>query len=248
VTNALSRRPAVLGTISVLTALALWEFAGRRELSPALPPFSDVIAAFIELMNSDRFREAVVATAQTVAVTYPVTVVVGVILGVLMATIKPVRWALDPWVNLGLSLPLVSVIPVLIFVFGLDSATIVAVIVVYTLPVLIVNTASGVRSVDPELISMARSFGAGRSLMMRRVILPGAAPLTVAGIRIGAGRAIRGAIVAEQLIGLIGLGGLIQRLGGAFAVAELYAAILFIGIIGVVTVALLGRMETRVVV
>jgi ABC-type nitrate/sulfonate/bicarbonate transport system permease component len=95
---------------------------------------------------------------------------------------------------------------------------------------------------------MARSFDASRSLLLWKVVLPGAAPLTVAGIRIGAGRAIRGAIVAEQLIGLIGLGGLIQRLGGAFAVADLYAAILFIGVIGVATVYLLGRMESRVVV
>lgn len=95
---------------------------------------------------------------------------------------------------------------------------------------------------------MARSFNASRSLMIHRILLPGAAPLTVSGIRIGAGRAIRGAIVAEQLIGLIGLGGMIQRLGGAFAVAELYAAIAFIGIVGVVTLSLLGRLERRVVV
>jgi NitT/TauT family transport system permease protein len=204
--------------------------------------------AFMDLVRSDRFQEAALATARTVALTFPVTVFAGVVIGVLTALVKPIRWTLDPWVNLGLSLPLVSVIPVLIFVFGLDSATIVAVIVVYTLPVLIVNTASGVRSVDPELVSMARSFDASRSLLLWKVVLPGAAPLTVAGIRIGAGRAIRGAIVAEQLIGLIGLGGLIQRLGGAFAVADLYAAILFIGVIGVATVYLLGRMESRVVV
>ncbi|MGH8913405.1 MAG: ABC transporter permease [Acidimicrobiia bacterium] len=241
-------RATTLGTISVVAALALWEVAGRMDLSPALPSFSEVLVALGDLVLSDRFQQAALATAKTVAITYPVTVVVGVVLGVLMATVKPVRWALDPWVNLGLSLPLVSVIPVLIFVFGLDAATIVAVIVVYTLPVLIVNTASGVRSVDPEMVAMARSFGADRSMLLRRVILPGAAPLTVAGIRIGAGRAVRGAIVAEQLIGLIGLGGLIQRLGGAFAVADLYAAILFVGVLGVLIVSLLGRLENRVVV
>jgi len=242
------RSPSVLAGFSVALALALWEIAGRKGVSPALPPFSDVVIAFVDLVESDRFQEAAIATAKAVIFTFPVTVVVGVLIGVLMAIVKPIRWALDPWVNLGLSLPLVSVIPVLIFVFGLDSATIVAVIIVYTLPVLIVNTASGVRSVDDELVSMARSFNASRSLLLRKVVLPGAAPLTVAGIRIGAGRAIRGAIVAEQLIGLIGLGGLIQRLGGAFAIADLYAAILFVGIIGVATVYLLGRMENRVVV
>lgn len=241
-------RPTSLGLISVLVALALWEWFGRMELSPALPPVSDVVGAFGELLTSDRFQQAIIATARSVAITFPVVVVVGVVLGVLVATVRPIRWALDPWINLGLSLPLVSMVPVIILIFGLGTATVVAVIVVYTLPVLIVNTASGVRSVSPEQLDMARSFNASRSLMIRRILLPGAAPLTVSGIRIGAGRAIRGAIVAEQLIGLIGLGGMIQRLGGAFAVAELYAAIAFIGIVGVVTLSLLGRLERRVVV
>jgi ABC-type nitrate/sulfonate/bicarbonate transport system permease component len=92
-------------------------------------------------------------------------------------------------------------------------------------------------------VDMGRSFNADRRVAFRRILLPGAAPLVMAGIRIGAGRAIKGAIVAEQIVGLIGLGGLIQRLGGAFAVADLYAVIIFVGVIGVATVSLLGRLE-----
>lgn len=242
-TRRLRDRPLVLGTISVGAVIGIWQVAGMAGVSQALPPFTEVLAAFGEIFTSDRFAEAVLATFQAILIGFPPAVVIGVLLGTSMAIFEPARWLLDPWVNLGLSLPLVSMIPVILFIFGLGTSSIIAVVVIYTLPVLIVNTASGVSSVSRDLVDMGRSFNADRQTVFRRILLPGAAPLVMAGIRIGAGRAIKGAIVAEQIVGLIGLGGLIQRLGGAFAVAELYAVIIFVGIIGVASVSLLGRLE-----
>lgn len=241
----LGGRPVLLGTISVGMLLVAWELIGLAGVSQALPPFHEVMSAFGEVLTSDRFYEAVWATFKAILIGYPPAVVAGILLGTAMALFGPVRWLLDPWVNLGLSLPLVSMVPVIIFIFGLGTSSIVAVVVIYTLPILIVNTASGVQSVNRDLIDMGRSFNADRATTFRRILLPGAAPLVMAGVRIGAGRAIKGAVVAEQIVGLIGLGGLIQRLGGAFAVADLYAVIIFVGMVGVASVALLGRLEKR---
>ncbi len=241
-------RTLVLGTASVLVALAAWEIAGQLEVSNALPPLHAVVAAFVDLLGNDRFQEGVVSTATAIAIAFPPIVLVGVLLGLAMSMVRPVRWALDPYLTLGLSLPLVSVIPVLISIFGFGRSTIIAVIVVYTLPVVIVNTAAGFDSVDPDQDAMARAFGAGRVLRIRRVLLPSAAPLVVTGVRLAAGRAIKGAIVAEQIVGLVGLGGLIQRFGGAFAVEDLYAVVLFVGVVGVVSVSLIGRLERKVAV
>jgi ABC-type nitrate/sulfonate/bicarbonate transport system permease component len=80
---------------------------------------------------------------------------------------------------------------------------------------------------------------------MNRVVLPSALPLTFAGIRIATGRAIRAVIIAEQVIGLIGLGGLVQRLGGAFAVEQLYAVVLFIGLFGLVSMETVSVVERK---
>jgi len=79
------------------------------------------------------------------------------------------------------------------------------------------------------------SFGATERQIVRRIVIPAAMPLALAGVRIATGRAIKGVIIAEQVIGLIGLGGMIQRLGGAFAVEELYAVVLFVGLLGLVS-------------
>lgn len=244
-TKTIRDRPVLLGTVSVVALLILWQIVGRSGVSQALPPFTEVVDAFGEVMTSERFYEAVWATFKAILIGYPPAVVLGILLGTAMAVFDTARWLIEPWVNLGLSLPLVSMVPVLIFIFGLGTPSIVAVVMIYTLPVLIVNTASGVASVNKDLIDMGRSFNADRATTFRRILLPGAAPLVMAGVRIGAGRAIKGAVVAEQIVGLIGLGGLIQRLGGAFAVADLYAVIIFIGMIGVVSVSLLGRLEKR---
>lgn len=242
------RRNRILQIASVAVALAAWEIVGLLGVSSALPPFHSVAAALRNLVTDERFRDGAVSTATAIVIAFPPTVVVGIVLGSAMAVLRPVRWSLDPYLTLGLSLPLVSVIPVIISIFGLGRPTIMAVIVVYTLPVLILNTAAGFGGVDPEQVAMAHSFEARWPLLLRRVMLPAAAPLVVAGIRLAAGRAVKGAIIAEQIVGLIGLGGIIQRYGGAFAVEELYAAILFVGVGGVAVVFLIGRLERRVVV
>ncbi|MDH3302336.1 MAG: ABC transporter permease subunit [Acidimicrobiia bacterium] len=239
-------RSVALGTISVIGALALWEIVGLAGVSSALPPFHEVALALVDLLTSDAFQESVWFTLTAIAIAFPLTVAAGLILGSLMGLIRLLRWMFDPYMTLALSVPLVAIIPILINLFGFGRVTIIAVIVVYTLPVVVVNTVAGFDSVDPDQVAMARSFGASRLLLLRRVLLPTAAPLAASGVRLAAGRAIKGAIVGEQIVGLVGMGGLIQRFGGAFAVEDLYAAIVFVGILGIVVVNLLTRLERRV--
>jgi NitT/TauT family transport system permease protein len=232
-------------TVGLLLGALLWEVAGRVGISPALPPISAVIAAGTELWSSERFLEAVRTTATSILIGLPPSLVVGVGLGLLMGLFQPVEWFFRPYVNASLSLPLVAMIPIILLIFGLSQTTIVVVIIIYVLPVVMVSTLAGVRSTDRDLIDMARSFNATRGLTIRRIVIPASRALTLAGVRIGVGRAITGGIVAEQVIGVLGLGGLVQRLGGAFAVEDLYAVIIFIGAVGVGSLALINRVEQR---
>lgn len=247
--TALVRRPSrdlALGTVSIVAFLTLWEIAGIADISSALPPVHSVASAFVDLLTSDSFRESAWFTATAIVIAFPATVVVGLLLGSLMGLVKVIRWMLDPYMTMSLSLPLVAVIPILINVFGFGRTTIIAVVVVYTLPIIVVNTVAGFDRIDHDQLAMARSFGASRMLLLRRVLLPTAVPLAASGVRLGAGRAIKGAIVGEQIVGLVGMGGLIQRFGGAFAVEDLYAAIVFVGIAGILIDSLLGRLERKV--
>jgi NitT/TauT family transport system permease protein len=235
-------RVQVLG---IVIGGVLWEIAGRAGISPALPPISAVLAAGGELWSSERFLDAAYTTATSILIALPPSLLVGVALGLLMGLFRPVEWIVRPYVNASLSLPLVAIIPIILLIFGLSQTTIVVVIILYVLPVVMVNTFAGVRSTDRDLVEMATSFNAGRWLTIRRIVIPSARGLTLAGIRIGVGRSISGGIVAEQVVGVLGVGGLVQRLGGAFAVEALYAVILFIGAVGVASLALINRVEQR---
>ncbi|MGH8951551.1 MAG: ABC transporter permease [Acidimicrobiia bacterium] len=238
-------RNRVISIVGLVAGLAIWELIGQLELSPAFPPVSAVLGAVVEVWTSARFLDALRESLISIAIALPPSLVLGIGLGLVVGRYKPAEWALDPLINTFLSLPLVALIPVLFLIFGLGRGSILATIIIYTFFIVVVNTAAGVRTTDQEVVEMATSFGAAESQVMRRVVLPSALPLMFAGVRIATGRAIRGVIIAEQVIGLIGLGGLVQRLGGAFAVEDLYAVILFIGLFGLVSMEAVTTVERR---
>lgn len=231
--------------LGLVLGVVAWEIAGRAGISPAIPPISAVATAGLEVWSGERFLQALRSTAIAIAIAFPPSVIIGVILGLLMGLFRPAEWILRPYTNLALSLPLVAVIPIILLIFGLSQQTIIVVIVLYVLPVIMVNTYSGVRSTGSDLLEMASSVNASRLLTIRRIVIPSARGQTLAGLRIGVARAITGGIVAEQIVGVMGIGGLVQRLGGAFAVEELYAVIIFIGAVGVISLAAVNRIEER---
>jgi ABC-type nitrate/sulfonate/bicarbonate transport system permease component len=235
----------LLSLVGLLAGLAIWEVVGRLGLSPAFPPVTSVLGAVVEVWTSPRFLDALKESLISIVIALPPSIVFGIGFGLLIGRYKPVEWAFEALVNTFLSLPLVALIPVLFLIFGLGRGSILATIVIYTFFIVVVNTAVGVRTTDPQVVEMATSFGASESQVLRRVVLPSALPLMFAGIRIATGRAIRAVIIAEQVIGLIGLGGLVQRLGGAFAVEDLYAVVLFVGLFGLISMESVTWVERR---
>jgi len=238
-------RTRIISILGLLTGLTLWEVAGRLELSPAFPPVTAVFAAIVEVWASPRFLDALKESLISIGIALPPSIMLGIVVGLLIGRYRPMEWALDPLVNTFLSLPLVALIPVLFLIFGLGRGSILATIVIYTFFIVVVNTAAGVKTTDPQIVEMATSFGASEGQVLSRVMLPSALPLMFAGVRIATGRAIRAVIIAEQVIGLIGLGGLVQRLGGAFAVEQLYAVVIFVGLFGLLSMEAVSFVERK---
>src|SRR5919106_2394497 len=110
---------------------AAWEIAGRAGISSALLSFTAVARASVDVFSDEVFLEGLRSTALSIVLAFPPCVILGIALGLLMGLIAPAEWILRPYVNLALSLPLVSVIPVILLLFGLSRQTIVVVIVIY---------------------------------------------------------------------------------------------------------------------
>ncbi len=205
-----------------------WQVTTQDLGSLLLPTFVDTVRATWDLLVGGRIWEALWLSNQALVIGYVASVVVGVPLGLVMSRLRAAEAFVDPYVNLLLTTPMAAIIPLFVMAMGLGLASRSAIVFVFAVVYIVVNTRAGVRSVDPTLIEMARSFGASELRVWQRVLIPGAAPALVAGLRIGLGRALTGMVLAELLMVGVGVGRLMLEYRGFFDGDYLYAVVLII--------------------
>lgn len=232
---------------SLVPLLLAWEAAGRLGHFLFLPPLSRVVLAWVRLAQQEQFWRNLLLSIGEVVVGFALAFILGLALGVLMGISRPVEYFFDVYVNVFITAPISALVPVFILLFGLGRESIIATVFFFFFSffIVVVNTYTGIRSVDPTLLEMARAFQAPPLLVLRRVVIPSALPLVLAGFRLGIGRAVNGFTVGEMLIATVGLGGMIMYYGGAFKAEELYALILTVIAMGLSTLALARWLDRR---
>ena len=144
-----------------------------------------------------------------------------------------------------MSAPTTAFVPVLILWFGLGVESRIAVVFLFAVFVIIINTMTGVKQVDSVLVEMARSFGAKEREIFFKIILPAALPAIMAGLRLGMGRAVKGMVTAEMLLTLTGIGAMIMQYGSAFATDALFAVILTVLLVALITMKAVQWLDHR---
>jgi NitT/TauT family transport system permease protein len=166
-------------------------------------------------------------------------------LGVLMARFRVVEHAVDMYVSALYATPQVAFVPLLILWFGIDVKAKVIVVFMFSVFPIIINTYQGVKSVDPRLLEVARSFVSSEAALWGDVILPSAIPFIVAGLRLAVGRALIGMVLADFLTSISGLGYMIVKYQNSFQTAKLFVPIVVLMFLGVVLMELVKRLQTR---
>lgn len=230
--------------ISLATAIVLWEIVGRLELFSFLPPFSAVVAAWLELVGEGKLSVFIVSL-QALAWGFSISLVMALLVALVTSSSETARYVLDPYINAMMSLPTVVLVPVLSLLFGLGFMTRVVVIFLYAFFVILVNTQAGLRVVDPAHVEMARSFGMSRSELFRKVTLPAALPLVLTGIRLGLSRGLRGMVNAEVIISVTGIGALLILYGRRFNMPSLYAIVISVILLSVLATTAISVLERR---
>jgi NitT/TauT family transport system permease protein len=224
-----SRRLRLLTPFFSLTlGVIAWEMAGRWAGFRFLPPFSRVVRATIELIATGQIAAPLLASLLSLVAGYGVAVTFGILVGVLMGRNRTIEFVLSPYMNAFLAAPKIALVPVLYAVFGLSRLIQVAVIFLSAFFVIVLNTMRGIQTVDPAFVEMAHAFGASPRQLFLKVLLPGALPLTMAGLRLAIGHAVRGMVTAEMLVALFGLGALLRTYGGRFDAERLFAVLLVV--------------------
>jgi len=234
-----------INVLSVISLAAVWEIAGRLMDSVLMPPLSKIGAAWWKLFASGKLMSNLGASLWTLAAGFFLAVIVGIVIGLLMGRFRAIEHFLDLYVNSLMSAPTTAFVPVLIMWLGLGVQSRIAVVFLFAVFVIIINTMTGVKQVDRVLLEMAQSFGAKEHEVFRKIILPAAMPAIMAGIRLGMGRAVKGMVTAEMLLTLTGIGAMIMQYGSAFATDSLFAVILTILIVAMVAMKLVQIVDQR---
>lgn len=213
------------GLAAIAGLLVAWEGLGWLDISMFVPPVSEIAVAWWRLLVNGTLWNAGASSLVSLAKGFLPAAVLGVLIGLAMGRFAAVRHLLDVWVNVLMSAPLSALVPVLIALFGVRDTVVAATVFLFSFFVIVVNTMTGVRATDRSLVEMARSFGIGEAALFVRVYLPAALPAVMLGLRMGAVQAVKGLVVGEMLISLVGLGERLIYYGNTFLLKELYAVI-----------------------
>jgi NitT/TauT family transport system permease protein len=223
----------------------VWEILGRTWNVSFFPPLSAVFVRLVELTRDGLIIDSLVQSLLNLVIGFSVSAVVGIGLGMLMGAYRKVDMALDVYVYALLTAPTLVFAPIFFALFGLSRITIVLVVVFYSVFIIIVNTAAAIRGVSPSLIEMGRSFCATDRQLFLKIILPAAMPLTMAGLRLAMGRAVKGMINGEMFIAAVGLGAVVINAGRRFDAAAVLAVLLVIVAVAMVSVKVVQLVDAR---
>ena len=235
--------------------LVLWEINFRVNESLFMPPFSEVFSLTVSkwfspdpatLFTSDLFRDHALPSLFRLALGWGVAIVAGVSVGLVLGSFRNLE-ALAKWViRFGLSTPSTILLPLAMVLFGIRDGMYIFLIAVASVWPILLNTMDGVRGVDDEVRSSAKSLRLTGWRLFRTVTLPASSPQIFAGIRISLGIALILVVVSEIFVATEGIGFDIALSQRTFQFDEMWASIVFMAMLALSLNALFHLVERRV--
>jgi NitT/TauT family transport system permease protein len=213
---------------SLLVWCLIWEVVGRLGLISLIPPFTEVLVALPEVVGSPSFAEAAKITFQAYGIGMALSMTIGIGLGILMGRVRAIGELMGMWVNIFESSPLTAVVPALIALLGFGLSTMIVTVFLFSVWVIALDTQVGVERVNPSLVEMGRSFGASKRDLYLKILFFAALPELLAGIRLGLIRGLKGVIIGQLLIAVVGMGYLFELYSRSFLMAEFWALLILL--------------------
>lgn len=223
----------------------VWEALAWALGSLMLPSASATLAALARLVRGGELWRALSTSNEALLLGYALASAGGVPLGLLLGRSPRLAAFGDVLLDLLLAMPMPAIIPLVVMAAGIDLLARVLVVFLFAFPIIVVQAAAGARRVELELIDMARTFGASRAQVGRRIVLPAALPAVLVGLRLGLSRGISGMIAVELLLVAVGVGRLIERFQGDFDAPSVYAVVIAVLTEAVLLTGLLRQAERR---
>jgi len=224
----------------------LWELVGRADVTFFVPPLSEVFATLFEVIGTPAFLKAMGETAYAFLAGVFFAVTIGVPTGILMGKNRLVDELLLPWVNIFLSAPLTALVPVLMVLFGFGMKAIIITTTLFAIWIIILNARAGVMQINRSLVEMARCFGASPLDAFFKIYLWAALPEILGGVRIGIIRAVKGVIIGQLLISIVGFGALFELYSSNFLMGHFWAVLIVLFAMAFTLSEVLAHLERRI--
>jgi NitT/TauT family transport system permease protein len=244
----MDRRIALIQVALVAGLVLAWEVASRAALLDPrlLPPPSVVVPVAVSLLADATFLRHLGTTVWQVLVAIGIAVPLGTGIGILLAESPYLGRAFLPFFNFVAAVPKSVFLPVFILLFGIGFEQKVAFGIFQALFVIVITTGAAVAAVPPDLLRIARAYGATRWQTWSEVHWNAMLPLLLEGLRLGMIFNITGVIFAEMYVARLGLGQRIAVWGQSFQMPELYAGILIAADLSILVNEALRLLERRV--
>lgn len=205
-----SRRGAYLRLsrvlISAVTLVLAWWIASQFYPSYIFPGPSDVWTSFTDAFNRGVWSEMVLDTVEHMAIAVAIVLVVGLPVGIAIGRSAIVEDLTRVWLITLQTLPTIVLISIALILIGTNTHSVILVTAISGLTYFLINVIQGTRSIDPDLVEMARTYGATERRIMRTIVLPSTVPYVLAGSRITLGVAWQITLFSEYLLGSNGVG------------------------------------------
>ncbi len=217
--------------------LLLWEFGPKYLLDGQtrvfLPPLHEDLQAGWRLVQNGQLQADLRASLTRSVIGFGLAVLTAIPVGLLVAWYRPVESFLNPLLEIFRNTAALALLPVFILLLGIGETSKISIVAYASFFPILLNTVSGVKTVDPLLVRAARTLGLSRFALFTKVILPSAVPTIFTGIRMAGSSAILVLIAAEMVGAKAGLGFEIVNAQSSFQIQDMYAAILTTSVLGV---------------
>ncbi len=238
--------------ISILSPIALltvWEICARLGLLDErfFPAPLHIVAQMFDMAVTGGLWDNVGASLYRLGVGLLVGGIPAIAIGLAMGLYHPVRAALDPLISATYPIPKSSLLPLILLIFGIGEGSKIAMVAIGVFYPVVINTAVGVRQLPPIYLDVGRNFKASSWNTFRTIALPGAMPLIMTGIKLGAGMGLVLIAIAEMVGAKSGLGYMIWNAWELFDVTTMYVGLFVIALIGFIMNSALDAIERRLI-
>ena len=244
----LNQERKILGTISVVIFLTIWELIGNtlQLINPMFMSAPSLVAkAAVQLFTSGEIWNDLYVSGIEFFWGYGLSIIFAIPFGIAIGWYKKFAYICDPFVNAMNATPRVALLPLVIIWLGIGILSKVGIIFLGAVFPLLINTRDGVKTTPANLLTAARSFGASEWQIFRSVVLPSTVPFILTGLRLAVGRALIGVMVGELYAATAGIGFMITVAGATFQTDKVFVGVLIFAITGMILTDVIDRIEHR---